>query len=87
MAALSLSVLPEGQGTIHEPWARSEQGRKLTIAEKSRSYRERLKQNPQKYLEYKKRDALRKRRKKLLESGVAVEDLVQFQTQYLSGGV
>ena len=43
---------------------RSGVGRKQTMAEASRAYRERIKQDPLKYHEYKMKDAMRKRRKK-----------------------
>ena len=47
---------------------RSGVGRKQTMAEASRAYRERIKQDPLKYHEYKMKDAMRKRRKKVTES-------------------
>ena len=54
---------------------RSEVAGKQTMAEASRSYRERIKQDPLKYHEYKMKDVMRKRLKKLTKSPAESEGM------------
>ena len=68
-AGLSLAVAGERwRCKPFKSMPRSRVGRKQTMAEASRAYRERIKQDPVKYHEYKLKDARRKRRKKVTES-------------------